>query len=284
MRNPHLDRLIDLALEEDIGIGDLTTQTCVLQSQNAQARIIAKQDAVIYGLEVIKHVYRRLDPEVSVENYVHDGHFVANRLTVAAVNGPAQSILMGERVALNFLMHLSGVATQAKAWVDLLPKGSNTKLLDTRKTTPGMRTLEKAAVRAGGAFNHRFGLFDGILIKENHIAAAGGITQAIARIRQKAPHLLKIEAETQNVNDVKEAIEARVDVVLLDNMSIETMRECVQMTHAFIQKTGHVVLLEASGNMTAARIAEVAQLNVDFISIGALTHSAQAADFSMLVE
>jgi nicotinate-nucleotide pyrophosphorylase (carboxylating) len=271
--------LLDLALQEDIGNGDVTTQACVSIDTRAQARLVAKQSPVLVlaGLKVFAEVFRRVDDTVWVEMKVKDGELVRPGTTVAEVNGPAHSILTAERTALNFVMRLSGVATQAFSMKAALKEFPHVKLMDTRKTTPGMRLLEKAAVASGGGTNHRMGLFDGVLIKDNHVAACGGIKPAIERARARAHHLLRIECEVTSVAGAQEAIDAGADAILLDNMDLESTRDAVKV----IRAAGRPIFIEASGNMTFKRLPEVAGCGVDGISMGALTHSAASVDFSL---
>ncbi|MBW2091324.1 MAG: carboxylating nicotinate-nucleotide diphosphorylase [Deltaproteobacteria bacterium] len=270
----HLSDIVRLALAEDIGSGDLTTALTVYPSTSAQAEIIAKEDLVVAGLEAARLTFELLDPAVTFDSIVAEGDRVAKGDALVRIAGSAASILTAERVALNFLMHLSGVATLTAFFVEAV-KPHKARIVDTRKTTPGMRTLEKEAVRAGGGDNHRFGLFDGILIKDNHIAAAGSITAAVTRAKDRAPHTLKIEVEVSDLPGLEEAIAAGADVVLLDNMGTEELAEAVRIGR------GRVVL-EASGGINLDNVAQVAATGVDIISIGALTHSAPAVDMSLI--
>jgi nicotinate-nucleotide pyrophosphorylase (carboxylating) len=240
----------------------------------AQGTLLANAPGVISGLGVAAEVFRRVDPAVTFTPLVADGDRVAARTPIARVEGPARSLLAGERVALNFLQRLSGVATLTASYVDAIA-GSRARVVDTRKTTPGMRDLEKAAVRHGGGHNHRFGLSDGVLIKDNHLAAVGGhVRRAIELARQEAPHTLRIEVEVTTLDELAEALAAGSDVVMLDNMDVPTMRRAVAMTEGR-------VLLEASGGVTLQTIGEIAATGVDLISVGALTHSAPALDISL---
>lgn len=270
--------LIKYALQEDGAEADITTISTVPEEQEASASILARQDGVIAGLSVAAETFRTLDSRVVVELLVHDGASVKRGDVLAHVSGPARSVLSAERVALNFLGRLSGIATLTAHCVRSV-EGTRARILDTRKTTPGLRGLEKAAVQMGGGQNHRFGLSDGVLIKDNHIKAAGSVAQAVTAARRLAPHLLKIEVECETLAEVQEALEASADVVLLDNMDIETMRSAV----ALVRQKAPRVLLEASGNIgtDAARLAAVAATGVDFISLGALTHSAPNFDVSL---
>ncbi len=277
MSKPPLD-LIRHALEEDGAQADITTLCTVPAEQPAQASIIARQSGVIAGLAVAAATFRELDPQVSVELLVEDGTVVQAGQVVAHLSGPAHSLLSAERVALNFLGHLSGIATLTAQCVRAL-EGTRARILDTRKTTPGLRSLEKEAVRLGGGHNHRFNLSDGVLIKDNHIKAAGDITQAIILARRLAPHLLKIEVECETLAEVQEALEAGADVLLLDNMPLEITRSAVEL----VRRVAPGVLIEASGNIgtNATRLAAVAATGVDFISLGAITHSAPNFDVSL---
>jgi nicotinate-nucleotide pyrophosphorylase (carboxylating) len=267
-----LSELVARALAEDIGPGDVTARLLPAELMGS-ATILTKSELVLAGAAAFTETYRQVDPSVRVEFSVAEGTRVPSRTAVGRVHGPARALLTGERTALNFIQRLCGIATFARACVDQV-EGTRTRIVDTRKTTPGLRALEKAAVRAGGAHNHRFGLFDGVLIKDNHIAALGGVAAAVARARAEAHHLLKVECEVTTLAELDEAIAAGADVVLLDNMSTATMREAV------VRAAGRVTL-EASGNMTLERLAEVAATGVDLISLGALTHTVRAADISL---
>jgi nicotinate-nucleotide pyrophosphorylase (carboxylating) len=277
MPKPPLD-LIRHALEEDGAEADITTLCTVPADHQAKASIIARQAGVIAGLLVASATFRELDPQVSVELLVEDGTTVQAGQVVAHLSGPARSLLSAERVALNFLGHLSGIATLTAQCVRAL-EGTKVRILDTRKTTPGLRSLEKEAVRLGGGHNHRFNLSDGVLIKDNHIKAAGGIVPAITLARRMAPHLLKIEVECESLAEVQEALEAGADVLLLDNMPVEMMRSAVDL----VRRVSPHVLIEASGNIgtNTTKLAAVAATGVDFISLGAITHSAPNFDVSL---
>jgi nicotinate-nucleotide pyrophosphorylase (carboxylating) len=268
--------LIELALAEDVGSGDITTLATVPADRQATGRFLVKQQGVISGLAVVSAVYERVDPAVVVEPLVADGVAVEPGTIVATVSGPAQSLLSGERVALNFLQRLSGVATVTAEYVQAVA-GTKARIIDTRKTTPGMRTLQKQAIRDGGGHNHRLGLADGILIKDNHLAAIGTpdrIARAVSAARERAPHTLKVEVEVTSLDELQQAVDAGADVILLDNMDSNTMAEAVRVT------AGRA-LLEASGGITLATIREIAETGVDLISVGALTHSAPALDVSL---
>jgi nicotinate-nucleotide pyrophosphorylase (carboxylating) len=269
-------RLLALALAEDIGGGDITSSLTVPAGRQARGRLLAKSAGVISGLDVAGEVFRRVDPAITFTPLIGDGDAVVPMTPIATVAGPARSLLTGERVALNYLQRLSGVATVTAHYVAAV---GNTKvrIVDTRKTTPGLRALEKAAVRHGGGHNHRFGLTDGVLIKDNHLAAVGGpdrVARAVALSRQGAPHTLRIEIEVTTLAELSQALEAGADIVLLDNMEIAALREAVSMTRGR-------ALLEASGGVTLESVAEIAATGVDLISVGALTHSAPALDISL---
>ena len=270
--------LLRRALEEDGAYADITTLSTVPENQQAQATFLTRQVGVIAGLGVALDTFRVLDEDVSIESVVQDGASVQAGDVLARLSGSARSVLSAERVALNLLGRLSGIATITAQCVRAV-EGTQARILDTRKTTPGLRSLEKMAVLLGGGQNHRFGLSDGVLIKDNHIKAAGGIASAIAGARLMAPHLLKIEVECETLAEVEEAIEARTDVVLLDNMSVERMRDAVTL----LRRQAPHILIEASGNIgtNMERLAAVAATGVDFISLGAITHSAPNFDISL---
>jgi len=277
MANLHLD-LIRQALAEDGADADVTTLSTVPIEEQIQANIITRQEGVIAGLAVAVATFRELDQRVFIETLLEDGTVVQQGQTLAHISGHARSVLSAERVALNFLGHLSGIATLTAQCVQVL-EGTQVRILDTRKTTPGLRSLEKEAVRMGGGQNHRFNLSDGVLIKDNHIKAAGGISQAISLARRQAPHLLKIEVECETPTEVREALEAGADVILLDNMPVETMRRAVELIRSMSSK----VLIEASVSIgtNPLNLAAVAATGVDFISLGAITHSAPQFDVSL---
>ncbi len=276
--NTQADDLIRIALEEDIGTGDRTTLATIPSDSTSNARIVAKSDIVVAGMPYFSRVYELLDSAVTVTAFKDEGELVTAGTTVAEITGPTRSILTGERVALNVLQRLAGVATMTRRYADAL-NGLTTKVVDTRKTTPGMRAMQKYAVRKGGGNNHRFGLDSGVLIKDNHIAACGSIQVAVERARSVVPHLLKIQVETTNLDEVGAAIESKADVILLDNMSVEMMAEAVDKVRA----SNKSILTEASGNVTLARIRTIAETGVDYVSVGALTHSVIAADLSLEV-
>ena len=270
--------LITQALEEDGAFADITTLSTVPEDQWSEARILARKPGVVAGIAVACEVFRQVDERIQIQQLVDDGAAVQANQDLLLLKGPARSLLSAERVALNFLGRLSGIATLTAQCVQAL-EGSQARILDTRKTTPGLRTLEKRAVQLGGGQNHRFGLSDGVLIKDNHIKAAGGIAEAVAAARHYAPHLLKIEVECEVLDEVHTAIAAGADVILLDNMTLEQMRQAV----AVIREECPRVLIEASGDIgtDVERLAAVAATGVDFISLGALTHSAPNFNISL---
>lgn len=274
-----LEEIVDLALREDIGTGDMTTLATVPADRMAAGVMLAKQDGVISGIAVAQFVFARVDPAIVVTPLVSDGDRVTNPTPIVQLAGPARSILIGERTALNIMQRLSGVATITAAYV-AATAGTKARIVDTRKTTPGMRMLEKQAVRHGGGHNHRFGLADGILIKDNHLAAIGGpdrIAKAVAAARALAPHTLRVEIEVTSLDELDQALAAGADIVMLDNMSSVMMAEAVARRDA----VAPTVLLEASGGITLPRIPEIAATGVDLISVGALTHSAGSLDISL---
>lgn len=271
-----LDDIIKNALREDIHTGDLTTQAVVPGLRPATARLVAKEEMTIAGIAVAARVFTLLDPSIVFEPCCQDGQLLQKGTIVSKIAGDAAQLLQGERVALNLLQRMSGIATLTARYVAAVA-GTGARIVDTRKTTPGLRVLEKYAVRVGGGINHRTGLYDGILIKENHIAAAGGITEAIRRARAYIPHTLKIEIETETIEQVQEALSAGADIIMLDNMDCVTMRHCVELI-------GKKALVEASGGVNLDTVRAIAETGVDIISIGALTHSPRAMDVSMLLD
>lgn len=273
-----LSGIIDLALSEDVGAGDWTTEWTVPSDRVVTAAIMAKAPGTVAGLDVVRLTFERIDPSLSVSVLTRDGDRVAPGDELVRVYGRARPILTAERVALNLLQHLSGIATATRAFVDAV-SDTGARILDTRKTTPGLRALEKRAVVAGGGFNHRFGLYDMVLIKENHIRAAGGITAAIQAVAAANHAGLKVEVETTTIEEVREALTSKVDRILLDNMSIEELKEAVQI----IRASDGSVETEASGGVSLAKVRAIAEAGVDFISIGALTHSITALDVSLLI-
>ena len=267
------DELILSALREDITSEDITTNSVMREYQTGEVDLICKEDGVIAGLEVFRRVFTLLDPATEVTFTVKDGDEVKKGEKIGLVHGDIRVLLSGERTALNYLQRMSGIATYTRSVVALLA-GSKTKLLDTRKTTPNMRIFEKYAVKVGGATNHRYNLSDGILLKDNHIGAAGSVTAAVRMAREYAPFVRKIEVEVENLDMLREALEAGADIIMLDNMSVEDMREAVRLTAGRAET-------ECSGNVTRENIERLVDIGVDYISSGALTHSAPILDLSL---
>lgn len=267
------DHLILEALKEDISSEDVSTNAVMRDAVQGEVDLICKQEGVLAGLEVFRRVFELLDSGIVTEFFCKDGDKVSPGQLLGKVQGDIRILLSGERVALNYLQRMSGIATYTHSVAELL-KDSRTKLLDTRKTTPNMRIFEKYAVRVGGGYNHRYNLSDGVLLKDNHIGAAGGVTRAVRMAREYAPFVRKIEVEVENLEMVREAVEAGADIIMLDNMSPDDMREAVRMIDGRAET-------ECSGNVTRDNIAELAELGVDYISSGALTHSAPILDISM---
>jgi len=270
-----LPYIIESGLSEDIGAGDITTDALIDAEAMGRGYIVAKEDLVIAGLNAAAAVFETLDPEVACLFMATDGDMVKTGTKVMQLEGSVRALLKGERLALNILQRLSGIATLTRACVDELA-GTKVRLVDTRKTTPGLRVLEKYAVRTGGAANHRMGLFDGVLIKDNHIAACGGIAQAVAKARAAVHHLVKIEIEVSNQDEVAQALEAGADVIMLDNMDLEAVRQAVTTI------AGRA-LVEVSGSVARENLRTLADTGVDIISMGSLTHSARAVDLSMRI-
>jgi nicotinate-nucleotide pyrophosphorylase (carboxylating) len=268
-----IDPIIDFALQEDIGTGDITTNTVIPGDSVTHASMTAKADGIIAGLPVAERVFRKLNADIEWKPTVEEGSFVKKGELLVEIKGSFRALLTGERLALNFLQRMSGIASETSRYVEAV-KEFPTKILDTRKTIPGLRLLDKYAVKTGGGTNHRIGLYDMVMVKDNHIKVAGGISQAVAEIRNKIEDGIKIEVETTTKDEVIEAIEAGADIIMLDNMDNKTMTECVKVINGKAK-------VEASGNMTLKRVKEVASTGVDFISIGALTHSVMAMDISM---
>jgi len=269
----NVDQLLLMALKEDISSEDVTTNAVMRERKAGSVQLICKQDGIIAGLDVFTRVFELLDETVRVATYFKDGDKVKNGDLLADVTGDIRALLSGERTALNYLQRMSGIATYTRSVADLL-KGSKTKLLDTRKTTPNMRIFEKYAVKVGGGCNHRYNLSDGILIKDNHIGAAGGVKKAIEMAKEYAPFVRKIEVEVENLTMLQEALDAGADIIMLDNMSVEDMKTAVQMTAGKAET-------ECSGNVTKENIARLIDIGVDYISSGALTHSAPILDVSL---
>jgi len=271
-----LDRLIDLALLEDVGPGDLTSEALIPADARGRAVFLCKERMVLAGTEAARRTFRAVDPSCEVRFHVEEGRVIEPGSVFGTVEGPVRSILVGERTALNFLQRLCGIATLTRRYVEALA-GSRLTLLDTRKTIPGHRVLEKAAVRAGGARNHRFALYDGVLIKDNHLAAVGSIEEAIRLARLRAPSLTKVEVEVEDVEGARRAAEAGADVILLDNMSDEQIAEAVRVI------AGRA-LTEISGGISLERLPRLAATGADFVSAGAITHQARAVDISLDLE
>lgn len=272
-----IDDIVDRALEEDLSGGDLTGQTCIDEAATATADAICRKDVVACGAEVFRRVFARIDARCVVDVLVPDGTRAPARTVLWRVKGPARVVLAGERTALNITQRLTGIATLTRRYVDALPAGSSTRITDTRKTTPGLRVLERYAVRMGGAHNHRDNLGSAVMIKDNHVIASGGIAKAVARARAYAPHTTRIEVEVDGLGQLEEAISAGADIVLLDNFSNADCAKAVERCRSL----SHRPLLEASGGITLERITELANIGVDVISVGALTHSAPAADIGL---
>jgi len=269
-----LAETIRRALSEDIDRGDLTSEACVEPNTLGTARLNARERLVVCGLPILEEVYAQVDLLVDVESHVQDGDPVDAGTTLAMISGPAISILLGERVALNFMQRLTGVSTMTKRFVDALPSGSSTRITDTRKTTPGLRAFERYAVRCGGGHNHREDLGAAVLIKDNHIAAAGGVSQAIQRAHAYAPHTCRIECEVDTREQLEEALAAGADIVMLDNFDDERVRDALKLVDG-------QALVEVSGGITLQRVASLGALGVDVISVGALTHSSPSCDLGL---
>jgi len=274
--NEELVQSIKSWLREDVGSGDITTQTTIPAGHESKGIIHAKENGVICGIPVAELVFQVVDPSLSFTAFVKEGQTVAKGTVLAEIEGSTHAILTGERLALNLMQRLSGVATRTSSFMQVL-EGLPTRLVDTRKTTPGHRMLEKYAVRVGGGSNHRFGLYDAVMIKDNHIKGAGGIRQAVGRARANIPHTMKIEVETESLEQVEEALEAGADIIMLDNMSTDMMREAVKRIKA---KAPHVTT-EASGNVSLETVRDMALTGVDVISVGRLTYSFSSLDISL---
>ena len=269
-------RIIKYALEEDLGPGDATTRATVATDTPGEAILIAREKLILAGMAVFKQTFLEIDPALAFSERYKDRDVVPGGSTVCRIRGRLAAILSGERTALNFLQRMSGIATLTRRYVEET-KGSRATILDTRKTAPGLRWCDKYAVRTGGGQNHRFGLFDGILIKDNHIAAAGSISKAVSKARKGSAHTLRVEVEVEDITGVKEACRAGADIILLDNMTPLEMKEAVGLING-------AALVEASGGVTLDTTKEIASTGVDFISVGALTHSPAAADFSLEIK
>lgn len=274
--NLYIDDLILSALKEDMPMGDITTDNLIDPDDKSCARMIAKQSGIIAGLDVADRVFKLLDSEVKFIRNIEEGTFVNKGDIIARIEGNTRALLRGERTALNLLQRLSGIATKTNEFCVRI-KGLNAKIVDTRKTTPGLRFLEKYAVKAGGGTNHRFCLSDGVLIKDNHIKAAGGIHKAVELAKRSIPHTIKIEVEVETMEQVAEALESKVDIIMLDNMSLDMMKQAVKL----INKRA---VVEASGNVNLDTVYDIASTGVDIISVGSLTHSVNAFDISMRFE
>ncbi len=270
---PLVDEIVSRALSEDIGTGDITTLLTVPEGVEAFGQFIPTQEGILAGIPVVERVFHQVDSRIRLKPLLQEGQHFSTRTVLAEVRGEARRILTAERVALNFLQRLSGIATLTARFVDAV-KDLPVRICDTRKTTPGLRYLERYAVRVGGGYNHRFGLYDAVLIKDNHIAVCGGITPAVQSAKRALPHTMKVEVECTTVQQVAEAIEAGADIVLLDNMTLEQMREAVQLAKGR-------VLLEASGGVRLDTVRQIAETGVDAISVGAITHSAPAIDIKL---
>ncbi len=273
MRIKDIDPIIDAALQEDMPSGDITSENIIPPESASEAFIVAKEKGILAGMEVAERVFKKVDPALNFARYAEDGCLVEKGEKLALLKGSSISLLKGERTALNFLQRLSGIATTTNYFLQEL-KGSQTKVLDTRKTTPGLRMLEKYAVKVGGGKNHRFSLSDMVLIKDNHLKIVGSITEAVERAKAKVEDRIKVEVETRSVEEVKEAYSCGADMIMLDNMSLEEMKEAVRWIDGRVP-------LEASGNITLDRLREIASLGVDFVSVGSLTHSYKSLDISM---
>jgi len=271
-----LNIIINAALKEDVGSGDITTNLIVPRKTISKAFLLAKEDGIIAGLPVAKGVFTKLDKKIIWKSLVKEGDKVSAGTKIAQIRGSYRALLTGERTALNFLQRMSGIATAASKYIDQL-SGLKTKILDTRKTVPGLRVLDKYSVKIGGGTNHRMGLYDMVMIKDNHIKVSGSITEAVRQIRKNLKRKIAIEVETTNINEVKEALNAHVDIIMLDNMSLPEMKETIALVN-------NRVKVEASGGIDLNSIRAVAETGVDFISVGALTHSVKALDIGMYFE
>jgi nicotinate-nucleotide pyrophosphorylase (carboxylating) len=272
-RDVGLQKLIAKALEEDVGHGDVTTSALLSGDEGGKAHAVAKEDMVVAGIDVFKAVFLSVDSDIGFHTDCHDGTVAKKGAILTEISGAFKNILVAERVALNFFQRLCGIATLTQKYVEAV-KGTGAKIVDTIKTTPCLRDLEKYAVRMGGGFNHRLGLDGGVMIKDNHISAAGSITNAVRGVRNNIPLTLKIEVEVKDLKEVKEALGSGADIIMLDNMKTEEMRKAVMLIKGR-------AIVEASGNVTLQRVRQIAETGVDYISVGALTHSAPAADISL---
>lgn len=271
-----IDSFILNSLKEDMPMGDITTDNTISEVSKTKAFLIAKEDGIVAGIDVAEKVFKLLDNNITFTKKYRDGDAVKRGDIIIELEGSSRALLKGERLALNLMQRLSGIATKTNEFVSIV-KDLPVKIVDTRKTTPGLRYLEKYAVKVGGGTNHRFCLSDGVLIKDNHIAACGGIKEAIEKVRGNIPHTIKIEVETESLEQVQEALEAKADIIMLDNMSNEQMTQAVRLINK-------AALVEASGNVSLERVREIALTGVDIISIGALTHTVKALDISMRIK
>ena len=276
MNTVKLKQLLESFLMEDIGEGDITSNAIFPQTMQGKGILLAKEDGVISGLDIIRILYRILAPEIRVETFVEDGEQVKNGDVIAGISGPVRAILAGERTALNLLQRMSGISTMTKRCIDIL-NDSSISICDTRKTAPGLRMLDKYAVVCGGGKNHRFGLYDGVMIKDNHIAYCGSITKAVEAVRETAGHMVKIEVETETEEEVIEAVNAGADIIMFDNRTPDEIKQMVKLVPKHI-------LTEVSGGITPDNLASYRGTGVDFISLGFLTHSVKAMDISLVVE
>ena len=268
-----IDRLIDLSFAEDIGDGDHTTLSCIPADAMGKSKLLIKEEGILAGIEVAKEVFRRFDPTMKVEVFIQDGTHVKPGDVAMMVEGKVQSLLQTERLMLNIMQRMSGIATMTNKYVKKL-EGTKTRVLDTRKTTPNCRVFEKYAVRIGGGNNHRYNLTDGVLLKDNHIGAAGGVKQAVTMAKEYAPFVRKIEVETENLDMVREALEANVDIIMLDNMDLDMAKKAIEIID-------NKAITEFSGNVSLDNIEDVGKIGVDYVSIGALTHSYKVLDLSI---
>jgi len=268
-----VDLIIENALGEDLGSGDVTTDAIFSSDDNCEAQIIAKEEGIIAGIPIVKRVFQKLDPEIAFAQKLEDGEHVKPGDKILEIKGSVCAVLSGERLSLNLLQRMSGIATATSKYVEAI-SGFHTKILDTRKTAPGLRVLDKYAVSVGGGQNHRFGLYDGVLIKDNHIDFAGSISKAVQIVRSKYQAKFKVEVETSNLHEVREALKAGADIIMLDNMTVEMMKEAVIIINS-------KAITEASGGITLDTVGEIAETGVDFISVGALTHSSPALDIGL---
>ncbi len=272
-KNILIDKIVEKALLEDIGTGDITTEFIIPSNIKAKGIIKTSEEGVVAGLDIAHLIFKKLDSEIIFQEKIKDGAKVARGKVLAEISGSARTILKGERVALNFLQRMSGIATITSKFCQKV-KDFPVRIVDTRKTTPGLRVLEKYAVLMGGGYNHRFGLYDAVLIKDNHIAVAGGIKSAVNSVRKQISHTAKIEVEVENLSQLQEALKMQVDIIMLDNMDLGTMKEAVKMAKG-------KSIIEVSGGITLGKVRKIAQTGVDLISVGVLTHSVKSLDISM---